>query len=106
MTPYLKKPSVRVFWWPRIRRPSDHSLGYELRSQRLRFALSKRVNRNQATCSRMIRSQVPQRTTPWTAGIFHDADKKAPCSSSSLRGTPSEGMLIKPSDLCSLKRIT
>ena len=54
----------------------------------------------------MIRSQVPQRTTPWTAGIFHDADKKAPCSSSSLRGTPSEGMLIKPSDPCSLKRIT
>jgi hypothetical protein len=26
----------------------------------------------------MIRSQVPQRTTPWTAGIFHDADKKGP----------------------------
>ena len=48
----------------------------------------------------MIRSHARQRTTPWTAGIgpsFTIRARKALCVSSSLGGTPGEGILMRPS---------
>ena len=62
-----------------------------------------------SSCSRMIRSQARQRTTPWIAGIGPSSAsrrRKALCVSSSLGGAPGEGMLMRPSGPCSLYRIT
>jgi hypothetical protein len=59
--------------------------------------------------SRMIRSHARQRTTPWIAGIGPSSTRrarKASCMALSLGGTPAEGILMRPSAPCSLKRIT
>jgi hypothetical protein len=53
-----------------------------------------------SSCSRMIRSQARHRTTPWTAGIGPSSTilaRNARCVASSLRGTPGDGMLMRPS---------
>ena len=50
-----------------------------------------------SSCSRMIRSQARQRTTPWIAGIGPSSTirrRKALCMSSSLGGAPGEGIAI------------
>src|SRR5262245_16196011 len=61
-----------------------------------------------SSCSRMIRSQARQRTTPWIAGSGPSSTiraRKALCVSS-LAGVPGEGMLMRPSGPFALNRIT
>ena len=62
-----------------------------------------------SSCSRMIRSQARQRTTPSTAGIGPSSTRRvrnALCSSVSLPGAPGEDLLTRPSGPCALNRIT
>jgi hypothetical protein len=59
--------------------------------------------------SRMIKSQALQRTTPSIAGIEPSSTRPARnalCSPVSLSGAPGDDLLMRPSDPCSLNRIT